>query len=215
MPRVSPLVAFSHRPWGGAWGWGLGVAPRLGVGVWAWGWGLGLELHPGPWVNCPILARTCCAVFRGMDSGRQKQEACHKSHPNLPEIGWFSSPKVARKALSDPCGKRVQAAQKHNARSARHASRWTSPSPKPRLPDMMKTTRFLAGPPFENARPSFGLTQHLPGGLFPYSVCGISSTNSKASSALRTKARAGRCPPTSAEEACECTSTGPSTAPPN
>lgn len=57
-----------------------GLGARLGVGVWAWSFSLGLGSI------APILALTCGAVFRGMSSGRQKQKACHKSHPNLPPV---------------------------------------------------------------------------------------------------------------------------------
>ena len=93
------------------------------------------------YVSLDSLARTRLhkrhlpANFRG----RKTRETCQKS-------GGFHQQRALRRELPAPCTWRPRAACKHKARST--APRLSDGSPFfPRsLPELMKTTRFLAGP---------------------------------------------------------------------
>ena len=101
---------------------------------------IGSDRHDRPGVR---VARLACARKRHPSvsfRGRKAGETCQKS-------GGFHQQRALRRALPAPCTWRPRAACKHKARST--APRLSDGSPFfPRsLPELMKTTRFLAGPP--------------------------------------------------------------------
>ena len=105
-------------------------------------YGIGSDRHDCPGVR---VARLACARSPAQAALRELPQ--QKSRGVLPEIGWFSSTEGPSEGASRPFHLAAANDRKHKARSTVPRLSGRGPLFPYPFPELMKTTRFVAGPP--------------------------------------------------------------------